>query len=292
MAKKNQPSTLLNIITDEQASADSVRPNAYNPNRQSDDEFLMLCKSIVEDGFTDAIIVNTDRTIIDGEHRWTAAVVLNHLSKQGLPVTMTTTSEWRRRRDEIIDPDLILPVKVLDKDEVQRRISTQRHNKARGHDDIELAAAMFRELEQMGGLDAAISGLDMSNEEVERLLAYGDSILDHFPGDEPSLAWEPRQTQPGQVSSWEDPDTNQAQSVSRAAATPTAPLPSAYTPTGAVAGLDTNPLQANGTAATRPPLMARRIYVMMDEEAKLVDRALGPEGATALVQMCKEKLGL
>ena len=60
MAKSKQPTTLLNIITDEQASAASVRPNAYNPNRQSDDEFLMLCKSIVEDGFTDAIIVNTD----------------------------------------------------------------------------------------------------------------------------------------------------------------------------------------------------------------------------------------
>ena len=69
-------------------------------------------------------------------------------------------------------------------------------------------------------------------------------------------------------------------------------LPSAYTPTGEVAGLDSNPLRANGTAAERPPLMARRIYVMLDEEAKLVDRALGKEGAQALIQMCKEKLGL
>ena len=292
MAKKNQSSTLLNIITDEQASAATVRPNAYNPNRQNDDEFLMLCKSIVEDGFTDAIIVNTDRTIIDGEHRWTAAIVLNHLSKNGLPVTLSTTSEWRRRRDEIVDPELILPVKVLDKDEVQRRISTQRHNKARGHDDIELAAAMFRELEALGGLDRPSAGLDMSNEEVERLLAYGDNILDHFPGEEPSLAWEPRQTMPGQVSSWEDPDTNQSQSVSKAAATPVMELPSAYTPTGEVAGLDSNPLRVNGSAAERPPLMARRIYVMLDEEAKLVDRALGKEGAQALIQMCKEKLGL
>lgn len=292
MTKSKQLTTLLNIITDEQASAATVKPNAYNPNRQNDDEFLMLCKSIVEDGFTDAIIINTDRTIIDGEHRWTAAIVLNHLQKSGLPVTLTNTAEWRRRRDEIVDPDLILPVKVLDKDEVQRRISTQRHNKARGHDDIELAAAMFRELEQMGGLDAAIDGLDMSNEEVERLLAYGDNILDHFPGDEPSLAWEPRQTQPGQVSSWEDPDTNQSQSVSRAAATPVMALPSPYTPTGEVAGLDTNPLHDNGNGAERPPLMARRIYVMMDEEAKIVDKALGKEGATTLVQMCKEKLGL
>ena len=87
MPKNAKVTALLNIITDERASAASIRPNAYNPNRQSDDEFLLLCKSIVDDGFTDAIIVNKDRTIIDGEHRWTAAVVLNHLQKNGLPVS-------------------------------------------------------------------------------------------------------------------------------------------------------------------------------------------------------------
>lgn len=288
----------LHIITDEKASVASITPNKYNPNRQSDDEFLMLCKSIVEDGFTDAVIVNTDRSIIDGEHRWTAAIVLHYLAKTGQPVTLSTTKMARAKRAEIIDPELMIPVKVLDKDEVQRRISTQRHNKARGHDDIELAAAMFRELEALGGLTAAMEGLDMTNEEAERLLAYGDSILDHFPGDAPSLAWEPRQTQPGQVQSWSDPDTNQAQSVSRAAATPApvaAPVAGAVTTahslTPEVPGLAMARSQSAGVVE-RQPVMARRIYVMLEEEAKLVDRALGAEAATALVAMCKEKLGL
>jgi len=285
----------LNIITDEQASVASVRPNKYNPNRQNDEEFLMLCRSIVEDGFTDAVIVNTDRSIIDGEHRWTAAIVLNHLAKSGQPVTLTTTKEARARRDELIDPDLIIPVKVLDKDEIQRRISTQRHNKARGHDDIELAAQMFRELEAMGGLQAAMEGLDMSDEEAERLLSYGESILDHFPGDQPSLAWEPRQTLPGQVQSWAEADGSQAQSVSKAASTPVAveTRPTAGIVPGTAFG--NAPAQAGApapTPAAKPPTMARRIYIFMEDEARIVDAALGPEAATELVRMCKQKLGI
>lgn len=292
MASNQTKLAQLHIVTDEQASVASITPNAYNPNRQSEDEFLMLCKSIVEDGFTDAVIVNTDRTIIDGEHRWTAAIVLHYLHQTGQPVTLTTTKTARAKRDEIIDPALIIPVKVLDKDEIQRRISTQRHNKARGHDDIELAAAMFRELEAMGGLSAAVDGLDMTNEEVERLLAYGDNILDHFPGEEPSMAWEPRQTQPGQVLSWSDPSTNQAQSVSRAAATPS---PVAIQDRSDVPDVPGMAMGRNGSTAQpveRPPVMARRIYVMLEDEAKLVDRALGKDAASALVQICKERLGL
>jgi len=274
-------SALFNVITDKKVSVASINPNAYNPNRQNDDEFLMLCKSIVEDGFTDAVIVNTDNTIIDGEHRWTAAIVLHHLTQTNQPVTLTTTSLARKRRAEIIDPALEIPVKILDKDEVQRRISTQRHNKARGHDDIELAAAMFKELEQMGGLSAATEGLDMSNEEVERLLNYGDSILDHFPGEQPSLAWEPRQTLPGMLQSWDDPATRQSQSVSQAAATPT--LSNQLSNQPVVSGMAIKP-------AELPSVMARRIYVMMETEAKIVDQVLGKEAATNLVKLCKERL--
>src|SRR3990167_9119729 len=129
--------TSLNIVKDELASVTSITPNAYNPNLQSADEFLLLCKSIHEDGFTDAVIVNTDRTIIDGEHRWTAAIVLHHILQNKLKIDLPTTNVLRRRRSEVIVPGLIIPIKVLDKDEIQRRISTQRHNKARGHDDIE-----------------------------------------------------------------------------------------------------------------------------------------------------------
>jgi len=281
----------LNIVTDEMASVASVRPNKYNPNRQSDDEFLLLVKSIVEDGFTDAIIINKEtREIIDGEHRWTAAIVLHELLKQGQPVTLATTTALRAKRDEIIDKNLMIPVKVLDKDEIQRRISTQRHNKARGTDDMELAAQMFRELEAMGGLKDAVAGLDMSNEEVERLLSYGDSILDHFPGEEPSLAWEPRFTQPGMVKDYQSDDGMDLQSVSRVASTPIAPAGSAV-PLSSIPGLVSNPL-SDIRPEIAPVRMARRVYVMIESEAKIVDQALGDEAATTLIAMCKQKLGM
>ncbi len=289
MAKQTLAS--LNIVTDEMASVASVRPNKYNPNRQSDDEFLLLVKSIVEDGFTDAIIINKEtREIIDGEHRWTAAIVLHELLKQGQPVTLATTTALRAKRDEIIDKNLMIPVKVLDKDEIQRRISTQRHNKARGTDDMELAAQMFRELEAMGGLKDAVAGLDMSNEEVERLLSYGDSILDHFPGEEPSLAWEPRFTQPGMVKDYQSDDGMDLQSVSRVASTPIAPAGSAV-PLSSIPGLVSNPL-SDIRPEIAPVRMARRVYVMIESEAKIVDQALGDEAATTLIAMCKQKLGM
>lgn len=276
----------MNIVKDELAAVSSIRPNKYNPNRQSEDEFYLLVRSIMEDGFTDAVILNTDRTIIDGEHRWTAAIVLNHLVKNKLPVTTANCNAYRSQRDQIIDDTLKIPVKILDKDEIQRRISTQRHNKARGHDDIELASQMMRELEAMGGLSAAMEGLDMTNEEAERLLAYGDSILDHFPGDAPSLSWEPQTTAPGTVASWRDDETHQAQSVSKAASTPVAnPV---KTGIAGVPGMNINNLST--APVERPPLMARRIYVMLDEEAKIVDKALGKEAATVLVKLCKDKL--
>lgn len=278
---KQQEVIKMDIITDELAEANSIRPNKYNPNRQSDDEFLLLIKSIVADGFTDAVLINkATREIIDGEHRWTAAIVLNHLIKNNLPVNLTTTALYRKQRDEIMTPDLKLPVKVLDKDEIQRRISTQRHNKARGQDDIELASQMMRELEKLGGIEAAVAGLDMSSEEVERLLSYGDSILDHFPGDKPSLAWEPRQTQPGQVKSFVDAENSQSQSVSKAAATPTNTQGDSLTPV--VPGM-AQPIQEQ-------PRMARRIFILLEEEAHIVDKALGTDGASELVKLCKEKL--
>jgi ParB/RepB/Spo0J family partition protein len=122
-----------------------IRPNSYNPNRQNEHEFTMLCRSISEDGFTQPVLVAEDGvTIVDGEHRWRAA---QHL---GLPE---------------------IPVVVLPMEEAQARIATLRHNRARGSEDIEAATAVLRDLERMGNLDWATDSLDMSDEEIQRLLA-------------------------------------------------------------------------------------------------------------------------
>lgn len=59
---------------------DKVKPNAYNYNAQSPGTFTKLVESVRQFGFVDPITVrelqNGDYEIINGEHRWRAAVEL------------------------------------------------------------------------------------------------------------------------------------------------------------------------------------------------------------------------
>lgn len=120
-----------------------VKPNNYNPNRQSEHDFNLLIKSITEDGFTQPIVVANDYTIVDGEHRWRAA---SHLGMTEIPV-------------------VIVPM-----DPAQARIATLRHNRARGSEDIDLATEVLRDLEKLGALDWAQDSLSLTDEELNRLL--------------------------------------------------------------------------------------------------------------------------
>ena len=120
-----------------------IHPNSYNPNRQNEHEFDLLCKSIQEDGFTQPIIVAEDLTIVDGEHRWRAA---HSVGLERVPV-------------------VVVPMAAP-----QARIATLRHNRARGSEDIELATEVLRDLEKLGALDWAADSLDLSDVELQRLL--------------------------------------------------------------------------------------------------------------------------
>jgi ParB/RepB/Spo0J family partition protein len=149
-----------------------VHPNDYNPNRQNDHEFRLLCSSMREDGFTQPIIVAQDHTIVDGEHRWRAAHEI------GLE---------------------LIPVVVVPMEAAQARIATLRHNRARGSEDIELATQVLRDLEKLGALDWAQDSLDLSDVELQRL-------LEDIPAPEAlakeqfSEAWVPGTTPTGEVS--------------------------------------------------------------------------------------------
>jgi ParB-like chromosome segregation protein Spo0J len=120
-------------------------PNAYNPNQQSVTSFELLVKSIEEDGFTLPVVVNSGVTdqhlrnmIIDGEHRWRAAQVLNM-------------------------PEV--PVVYKDMSEADMRVSTIRHNKARGHHDSVLEAKVLQEL--AGSVDSAELKESLGLDDVE-----------------------------------------------------------------------------------------------------------------------------
>ena len=121
-----------------------LKPNSYNPNRQSDRDFELLLKSMREDGFTQPVIAQqSTKEIVDGEHRWRAAQALG--MKQ-------------------------LPVVLVDMTKEQMRVSTLRHNRARGSEDIQLTAEVMRDLEKLGALDWAKDTLMLSDVEVARLL--------------------------------------------------------------------------------------------------------------------------
>lgn len=121
----------------------SIKPNTYNPNRQDEATLELLCRSILDDGFTTPVLVHQDsRQIVDGEHRWRAAKKLS----------MTQ-----------------IPVVFVDMSDEQMKVATLRHNRARGSEDISLANDVIRDLQMLGALDWAQGSLMMSDAELNDL---------------------------------------------------------------------------------------------------------------------------
>ena len=229
---------------------DWLKPNDYNPNRQTDDEFEKLKTSIVENGFKQPVVCLEDGTIVDGEHRWRACREL------GMPQ---------------------IAVVKTNLDDVQRKLATIQFNEARGNEDMELLSAMMRDFETLGISDRIQGSLGLDEEGWQRLIDYGGTVLDQFPGEEPSPAWEPSPTATGQVESYRTEDGLEAQSVSAAAQVP-APR----------AGESSIPgLGSHDPGYVVPTVrMSRRIFIFTEDEAKLIDRVLGSEAAAKLVEIC------
>ena len=146
MAKKEivKNNVVLDNLDVIYVNVNDIKPNAYNPNRQSEHEFELLCRSIEEDGFTTpAVVRKQDMVIVDGEHRWRAAQSVGMLE---------------------------IPVVLVEMTDEQMKIATLRHNRARGEEDAELAAAVLRDLAKMGALDEAQDSLMLDDVEMKKLL--------------------------------------------------------------------------------------------------------------------------
>ena len=156
--------TLLERLKIQYVDIDSLKPNAYNPNRQSEQDFELLLKSMQLDGFTQPILVQkATKQIVDGEHRWRAAHELG----------MTQ-----------------IPVVFVDMSAEQMRVSTLRHNRARGQEDIGLTSELLRDLEKLGAADWAQEELMMSDVEMEKLLE-DIAAPEALAGDEYNEGWIP-----------------------------------------------------------------------------------------------------
>lgn len=167
-AQVEKKNAVLKALDVQYITHDKIVPNTYNPNRQSEDEFELLKRSMTEDGFTQPIVCVEHETkgmfrIVDGEHRWRCSKELGYAE---IPIVVTPMSME------------------------QARIATLRHNRARGSEDIELTANVLRDLESLGALDWAQDSLMMDDLELQRMLE-DIPAPEAMAGEEWSGAWIP-----------------------------------------------------------------------------------------------------
>lgn len=132
--------------------------NSWNPNKQAPPEHELLRISILEDGWTQPIVVREHDggarlEIVDGYHRWLTS---EH------PQVFALTQGW------------VPIVRLPETSDAQARMATVRHNRARGTHHVLGMADIVAELKDMGMSDDEIAArLKMDEEEVDRLADRG-----------------------------------------------------------------------------------------------------------------------
>ena len=145
---ENQPLTSITWIEREK-----LKPNLYNPNQVMKTELQLLKTSILEDGWTQPIVVNQDLEIVDGFHRW----------------TISDTPELREMTGGLV------PIVTIEPDKENQMMSTIRHNRARGHHQLLRMQDIVRQLLLEGYTSTQLGELlGMEEEEVIRLTMEDD----------------------------------------------------------------------------------------------------------------------
>lgn len=241
----------LETLKIEYVGIDSISPNPYNPNEQDEHAFELLLRSIEDDGFTQPIIVNeANRLIVDGEHRWTAA---KQLGFQSIPVVFVNMSD------------------------TQARLSTLRHNKARGSHDIGLEASILRDLAALGATEIVREALALSDSELERMLIEVPAMVgltDDVTGF--SQAWTPSRD----PSLYPGDNEGLLASASTGAARSAADI--LQRQRTAITDADREALRQEARGAFRLSV------VFSGEEAIIVKEALGGDPANALLELCRQ----
>lgn len=149
--------------------AEKVQYNEYNPNGVAPPEMRLLKHSILEDGYTQPIVViydddNDKYIVVDGAHRHKNAIQAFKLK--------------------------YVPVVVIDKDIKERMAATIRHNRARGEHNVSGMSNIVAELILLGWDDIEIGKhLGMGADEVLRL-KQNTGLPALFKDYEYSKAWE------------------------------------------------------------------------------------------------------
>lgn len=133
---------------------DQLHANGYNPNRVPPPELDLLRRSLLEDGWTQPVVAREDGEIVDGFHRWTISADEEVAALTG---------------------GLIPVVRLVSLDPAHQRMSTIRHNRARGtHHVLKMADIVAELLGEYGCDEAELRiHLGMEEEEVDRLRDRG-----------------------------------------------------------------------------------------------------------------------
>lgn len=150
---KQQPVDSLKWVKRE-----TLQANNYNPNHVPPAERKLLKISLLEDGWTQPIVVGSDGiTIIDGFHRWT-------ISEDKDVYAMT---------DGYVPVVQLIPTNVA-----HQKMSTIRHNRARGSHYVLKMSDIVESLvnEEDLTFNEVAERLQMEREEVERLYDHGNMV--------------------------------------------------------------------------------------------------------------------
>ena len=151
-----QPVSSVQWVPRERLSA-----NDWNPNHQAPPEFKLLRLSILENGWTQPIVVREHDggarlEIVDGYHRWLVSEQsdVSDLTHGMVPIVVLAECE-----DDLA------------------RMATIRHNRARGQHAVVPMADIVADLVDRGLDEGEIGArLGMDPEEVERLLDRGSMV--------------------------------------------------------------------------------------------------------------------
>lgn len=143
---------------------EELLPNDWNPNMMSEEKRTELVHSILDNGWTQPIVVkHGSDEIIDGEQRW-------HASRDA-----------RIRTNDDLTPDGVpsgfVPVFYMDVDETQARVATMQHN-VNGSTDSNALGNIFKDLDEDGLFYETAERFQIGETGLDRLIEQAESDTD------------------------------------------------------------------------------------------------------------------
>lgn len=160
-------------------SVDELDSNQYNPNVVFNRELKLLEFSILQNGWIQPILVNSNHVIIDGFHRWS-------LSRD--------SAKLRKKYKGLI------PCCVMELEDWEAMLLTVRINRAKGHHAAVRMADLVKQVVDEYGIDLKTVAKHIGSAPGEAELLYQDSIFKAKNLDKIKYnkAWVPRESRESQ----------------------------------------------------------------------------------------------